>query len=70
MPCIEQLGLNTGSVTSFKQCGSSSLHFKTNLWPLGPLDWTLYCQKNLSLCEDDLADVPPQSLSPPESRMF
>ncbi|CAH0683081.1 unnamed protein product [Spodoptera exigua] len=51
MPLTLQLGLNTGSVTVFKTCGSSDLFFKISLCPFGPLACTLYCQKNLSFFE-------------------
>lgn len=49
MPRTEQVGLNTGSVTSLSTCGSSAFDWKTRRFPLGPLACTLYCQKKRSL---------------------
>lgn len=37
IPRTEQLGLNTGSVTSLRWCGSSAWVLMTNRCPLGPL---------------------------------
>lgn len=63
IPRTEQLGLKTGSVTSFSTWGSSSFVFKTNLWPFGPFACTLYCQKYLSFlescCFDNFSFPPP-----------
>ena len=36
---------NTGSTISLRTWGSSILVSMTIFWPLGPLAWTLYCQK-------------------------
>lgn len=45
IPRSAQWGLKTGSVASFKICGSSRRVLATNLCPFGPFAWTLYCQK-------------------------
>lgn len=54
IPLTEQLGLNTGSVTSFNTCGSSACVLITKRWPFGPFAWTLYCQKYRSFLLPEL----------------
>lgn len=54
IPLTLQFGLNTGSVTKFKTCGSSDFFFNINLCPFGPFAWTLYCQKYFSFFALDL----------------
>lgn len=65
IPRTEQLGLNTGSVTSFNTCGSSACVLITKRCPFGPFAWTLYCQKNRSFFDPPDLGVDASSL--PES---